>query len=115
VKARLIAALRFLLGLGLVLAIMGWLLPSAQERGDLLARLRPDPLYLLLGFLSTLVASIVTSARWQLMSEQTMGGTPLPYVVYFHGLVLTRVLGQVSSTLVMDLVGRGVALRSAGS
>ena len=114
-KARVIAALRFLLGLGLVLAIVWWLLPSAQERGDLLERLQLDPLYLLLGFLSTLVASVVTSARWQLMSEQTMGGTPLPYVVYFHGLVLTRVLGQVSSTLVMDLVGRGVALRSAGS
>lgn len=114
-RARLLAALRLLLGLGLVAAIVWWLLPSPQEREHLLARLRPDPLYLLLGFLSTLAASLVTSARWQLMSERTMGGTPLPYVAYFHGLVLTRVLGQVSSTLVMDLVGRGVALRSAGS
>ncbi len=114
-RSRLIASLRFLLGLGLVVAIVWWLLPSPQERRDLLERLQPDPLYLLLGFLSTFIASIVTSARWQLMSEQTMGGTPLPYLVYFHGLVLTRVLGQVSSTLVMDLVGRGVALRSAGS
>lgn len=114
-KARLIAALRFLFGLGLVVAIVWWLLPSPQERTDLLDRLRPEPLYLLLAFFFTFAASIVTSARWQLMSEQTMGGTPLPYVAYFHGLVLTRVLGQVSSTLVMDLVGRGVALRSAGS
>jgi len=114
-RARLIAALRFLFGLGLVAAIVWWLLPSPQERKDLLERLQPEPLYLLLAFLSTFAASIVTSARWQLMSEQTMGGTPLPYVAYFHGLVLTRVLGQVSSTLVMDLVGRGVALRSAGS
>jgi len=115
VRARLIAALRFLLGLALVLAIMGWLLPGPQERQDLLERLQPDPLYLTLGFLTCLVTCLVTSARWQLMSEKTMGGTPLPYVVYFHALVLTRVLGQVSSTLVMDLVGRGVALRSAGS
>lgn len=114
-RARLGAALRFLLGLALVAAIGWWLLPGPQERQDLLTRLRPDPLFLLLGFLSTLVASLVTSARWQLMSERTMGGTPLPYLAYFHGLVLTRVLGQVSSTLVMDLVGRGVALRSAGS
>lgn len=114
-RPRLGAALRLLLGLGLVAAIVWWLLPSPQEREHLLARLRPDPLYLLLGFLSTLAASVVTSARWQLMSERTMGGTRLPYVAYFHGLVLTRVLGQVSSTLVMDLVGRGVALRSAGS
>ena len=112
---RLAAALRFGLGLGLVAAIVWWLLPSPQEREQLLARLQPDPLYLLLGFLCTLAASVVTSARWQLMSEQTMGGTRLPYVAYFHALVLTRVLGQVSSTLVMDLVGRGVALRSAGS
>jgi uncharacterized protein (TIRG00374 family) len=115
VKARVIAALRFLFGLGLVVAIVWWLLPGPQERQDLLARIRLDPLHLALAFVCTLVASLVTAARWQLMSERTMGGTPLPYLVYFHGLVLTRVLGQVSSTLVMDLVGRGVALRSAGS
>ncbi len=115
VKARVIAALRFLFGLGLVVAIVWWLLPSPQERQELLAHLRFDPLWLALAFVCNLLASLVTSARWQLMSEKTMGGTPLPYVVYFHSLVLTRVLGQVSSTLVMDLVGRGVALRSAGS
>ena len=114
-KARVIAALRFLFGLGLVVAIVWWLLPSPQERQELLAHLRFDPLWLALAFVCNLLASLVTSARWQLMSEQTMGGTRLPYVAYFHALVLTRVLGQVSSTLVMDLVGRGVALRSAGS
>ena len=62
-RSRLIAILRFLLGLGLVVAIVWWLLPSPQERKDLLERLQPDLLYLLLGFLSTFVASIVTSAR----------------------------------------------------
>lgn len=113
--ARLINALKFLLGLGLVVGIVWWLVPGPAERQELLARLRPAPLFLLLGFVSNFVASVVTSARWQRMSEEAMGGTRLPYVAYFHSLVLTRVLGQVSSTLVMDLVGRGVALRSAGS
>lgn len=114
-KARLVAAAKFALGLALLIAVIAWLIPGPAERHDLTARARLDVFYLLLGLASTFVASIVTSARWQLMAEDTMGGTRLPYLVYFHSLVLTRVLGQVSSTLVMDLVGRGMALRSAGS
>ncbi|MBL9099752.1 MAG: flippase-like domain-containing protein [Myxococcales bacterium] len=114
-KARLVAAAKFLLGLALLIAIVVWLVPGPDERRELAARARLDVVYLLLGLVSTFVASVVTSARWQLMAEDTMGGTRLPYLVYFHSLVLTRVLGQVSSTLVMDLVGRGMALRSAGS
>jgi hypothetical protein len=114
-KPRLIAAAKFVLGLALLIAVVAWLIPGPAERQALAARARLDALFLLLGLVSTFVASIVTSARWQLMAEDTMGGTRLPYLVYFHSLVLTRVLGQVSSTLVMDLVGRGMALRSAGS
>jgi len=115
VSARVRAALKFLIGLAVLVAVVWWVVPGPAERQALLARLRPDPLWLLLGFAANFVASVVTSARWQLMTEEAMGGTRLPYVAYFHSLVLTRVLGQVSSTLVMDLVGRGVALRSAGS
>lgn len=114
-KARLVAAAKFVLGLALLVAIVAWLVPGPDERRELAARAHLDAVYLLLGLVSTFVASVVTSARWQLMAEDTMGGTRLPYLVYFHSLVLTRVLGQVSSTLVMDLVGRGMALRSAGS
>jgi uncharacterized membrane protein YbhN (UPF0104 family) len=114
-KARLVAAAKFVLGLALLVGIAVWLLPGPDERRELAARAHLDGFYLLLGLVSTFVASVVTSARWQLMAEDTMGGTRLPYLVYFHSLVLTRVLGQVSSTLVMDLVGRGMALRSAGS
>lgn len=114
-KARLVAAAKFLLGLALLIAIVVWLIPGPEDRRALAERAHLDVLYLLLGLLSTFVASVVTSARWQLMAEDTMGGTRLPYLAYFHSLVLTRVLGQVSSTLVMDLVGRGMALRSAGS
>lgn len=113
--ARVRSALKFLLGLAVLVAVVWWVVPGPAERQALYARLRPDPLWLLLGFAANFVASVVTSARWQLMTEEAMGGTRLPYVAYFHSLVLTRVLGQVSSTLVMDLVGRGVALRSAGS
>lgn len=114
-KPRLIAAAKFVLGLALLIAVVWWLIPGPDDRRALLERARLDVVFLLLGLVSTFLASVVTSARWQLMAEDTMGGTRLPYLVYFHGLVLTRVLGQVSSTLVMDLVGRGMALRSAGS
>jgi uncharacterized membrane protein YbhN (UPF0104 family) len=115
VRARLIAAARLALGLGLVALLLWWLLPGPDDRRALLERATLMPVYLPLGLAATLVASVVTSARWQRMAEDAMGGTRLPWLVYFHALVLTRVLGQVSSTLVMDLVGRGVALRSAGS
>lgn len=114
-KSRLVATAKFVLGLALLIAVVAWLIPGPADRQALADRARLDVLFLLLGLVSTFVASVVTSARWQLMAEDTMGGTRLPYLVYFHSLVLTRVLGQVSSTLVMDLVGRGMALRSAGS
>jgi uncharacterized membrane protein YbhN (UPF0104 family) len=113
--SRLAAALKFLAGLALLAGILWWLLPGPEDLAALRARARLDAWFLLLGLASTFVASVVTAARWQAMAEETMGGTRLPYLAYFHSLVLTRVLGQVSSTLVMDLVGRGVALRSAGS
>lgn len=114
-RPRLIAAARLALGLGLVALLLWWLLPGPDDRRALLARATLDPPFLALGLAATWLASVVTSARWQRMAEDAMGGTPLPWLVYFHALVVTRVLGQVSSTLVMDLVGRGVALRSAGS
>jgi len=111
VRGRLLAAGKLLLGLGLLVAVVRSLSPdlaSLRERASL------DLGSLALAFSCTLCASIVTSARWMLMVE-AMGGTRLPYAVYFHGLVLTKVIGQFTSALAMDLVGRSVALRSAGS
>ena len=113
--ARLGPAIRLLLGLLLLAAIVGWLAPDPADRQALLARVHLAPAYLLLGLGATTLTSLVTSARWRRISEDAMGGTPLPYLVYFHALVLTRVLGQVSSTLAMDLVGRGLALQRAGA
>jgi len=115
VRARLIAGLRLLVGLALLLALLWWLLPAPADRQALLARIELDPRFLLLALAATTLAAIVTSARWQRMAEDVMGGARLPALVYFHALCLTRVLGQVSSTLVMDLVGRGLALRRAGA
>lgn len=112
--SRLGAALRLLLGLGLLVALAWWLVPDAAALRAALARAELRPGWLALGLACTFVATLVTSARWQRLAE-AMGGTPLPFVAYFHSLALTRVLGQISSTLVMDLVGRGVALRAAGS
>ena len=112
---RLARALRWLVGALVLALIVWWLVPGPAEREALLARLRLRPGWLALGLCATLLTSLVTSARWQRMAEDAMGGTRLPYLVYFHALVLTRVLGQVSSTLAMDLVGRGVALGRAGA
>ncbi len=111
VGRRLVAAAKHVLGLGPLCAFVHVLsadLESLRER----ASLRPG--LLALAFASTLCASVVTSLRWKVMVE-AMGGTRLPYAVYFHGLVLTKVVGQFTSALAMDLVGRSIALRSAGS
>jgi len=111
VVRRLIAAAKLLLGIALLVAVVRFLSPdlaSLRERASL------DLGFLALAFVCTLCASIITSARWMLMVE-AMGGTRLPYAVYFHGLVLTKVVGHFTSALAMDLVGRGIALRSAGS
>lgn len=110
-KRRAIAALKLLLGLGLV-AVVVWLLGPQWEQVLELAQLRPVPL--LLALLATTVATIVTSGRWKVLAE-SMGGTRLPYVVYIHAFTLTRVLGQFTSNLAMDTIGRGVALKTAGS
>lgn len=114
-SGQLARGLRLLTGLALWTIIVWWLVPGPDDRQALLARVRLAPLWLAVGLAATLLASLVTSARWRRMAEDAMGGTRLPYLVYFHALVLTRVLGQVSSTLAMDLVGRGVALRRAGA
>jgi uncharacterized membrane protein YbhN (UPF0104 family) len=110
----LAAAARLVLGLLLFAGVVWWLLPGPAEREAALARAELHPRWLLAAFAATTVACLVTSARWKRMAE-AMGGTVLPHAVYFHALALTRVLGQLSSSLVMDLVGRGVLLRAAGS
>lgn len=113
-RRRLAAAARLLLGLALFAAVVWWLLPGPAERAAVLARAELRPRWLLAAFAAAALACLVTSARWKRMAE-AMGGTVLPHAVYFHALALTRVLGQLSSSLVMDLVGRGVLLRAAGS
>lgn len=103
--------LRLVLGLAVFAGVIAYWLPSW---GEVWARVEFVPGYFALGLAATTAASLVTAARWQCMVE-AMGGTPLPYRVYLHTLVLTKVLGQVSSTLVMDTLGRGVLLQQAGS
>lgn len=111
---RLRSALKLGLGLGLVAGLVWWLLPSSDELRSAFARAELRPEWLGVCLLATFAATFVTSARWRLMAE-SMGEARLPHVAYFHSLALTKVLGQVSSTFVMDIVGRGVALRAAGS
>lgn len=111
---RLRTALKLALGLGLLAGLVYWLLPGADELRAALARAELRPGWLGVCLLATCAATLVTSARWRLMAE-AMGGNRLPLVAYFHSLALTKILGQVSSAFVMDIVGRGVALRAAGS
>lgn len=101
----------FVLGVVLFIVVMRWLAPNWAE---LSARVEFDWRWALLGLLGTTLASFATAARWQLLAE-LMGGTRLRFLVYFHGLVLTRLVGQFTSTMAMDLVGRGAALQAAGS
>ncbi len=110
-RRRLASFGRLLVGVALFVVVLRVLAPDWSELVD---RVELHAGWLLVGLLGTTLASVVTAARWQLLAE-VMGGNRLPYVAYFYGLVLTRLLGQFTSTLAMDLVGRGVALRSAGS
>src|SRR5262245_28339747 len=108
-RRRFMVALQLALGLVALGLVAWWLVPGPGEMQAVLARAELRPGWLAAGFGFTFVACAVTSARWKRMAE-AMGGTVLPHVAYFYSLALTRVLGQVSSTLVMDIVGRGVAL-----
>ena len=110
-KAALVAVAKFGLGLGLVVGLMVWLGPSWSEVSQ---RLELRPGYLVVGFVGTLLATLVTAARWKILTEVTSGGG-VSYGSFFHYLAVTRFLGQFSSVLVMDLVGRSVALRAAGN
>ncbi|PRQ04380.1 hypothetical protein ENSA5_07830 [Enhygromyxa salina] len=110
-RNRLKSALRFVAGLALFAIVLRWLAPDWNE---LLASVDLDVGWALVGLAGTTAASFVTAARWRLLAE-VMGGTKLPFAAYFYGLVVTRLLGQFTSTVAMDLVGRGAALRSAGS
>jgi hypothetical protein len=60
---------------------------------------------------------VFTGLVWYLVPSwiEATGGTHLSLWAYLHSLLVTRFLGQFVSSLAMDLVGRGVALRSVGS
>jgi len=64
--------------------------------------------------LGTVAAAMFGALRWRLLNEH-LTPTRLPLSSYFHYFALTRVVGQFSSMLLMDLVGRGAGLRAAGS
>jgi len=105
------AIVRWIAGIGLAAAVVAWLSPSAAELWE---RVDVNPGHAGLGLLASSGAALAVAARWKRLTE-AMGGDRLPFGVYFHHLTLTRVLGLFAPTLVVDLVGRPVALRSAGS
>lgn len=102
---------QLLFGLSLLAAIIWWVAPPWDEIED---RIHILPLWLLVSLLGSAAATFVTAARWKLLSEM-MGGSHLPYGIYFHYLALTRLIGQVLPTVLVDVFGRGAALKAAGS
>ena len=110
-RRRILSVLQLLVGVALLVGVLTWLAPNWDE---LVARVELDLRWALVGLLGTTLASIVTAARWKLLAE-VMGGTRLPFFTYFYGIVVTRFIGQFTSMGAMDLVGRGIVLRSAGS
>src|SRR5690606_24971709 len=110
-RRRLKALARFAVGVGLFALVLHWLAPDWNALREAVVF---DWRFALLGLLGTTLASFVTAGRWRLLAE-AMGGTRLSFATYFYALVLTRLLGQFVPTVAMDLVGRGMALRSAGS
>lgn len=92
-------------------AIVWYLIPSWSE---LTVRVDLALPFLAIGLAGAAAAHVAVAARWKLLAE-SMGGNPLSLWAYLHSLLVTRFLGQFVSSLAMDLVGRGVALRSVGS
>ncbi len=104
-------ALQLVLGIGLFVGVIYWVAPPWQE---IEGRIHVRPHWLLVSLAGSAVANFVTAARWKLLSEM-MGSSRLPYGIYFHYLALTRVIGQVLPTVLVDVFGRGAALKAAGS
>lgn len=102
---------QLVLGVGLFAGIIHWVAPPWDEIED---RIDLSLALLTVSVLGSAFANLVTSARWKLLSEM-MGGSRLPYGIYFHYLALTRVIGQVLPTVLVDVIGRSAALRAAGS
>jgi Lysylphosphatidylglycerol synthase TM region len=103
--------LQLLLGVGLFAGVIWWVAPPWDE---IAGTVRLQPQWLLVSLLGSAAATFVTAGRWKLLSEM-MGGSHLPYGIYFHYLALTRLIGQVLPTVLVDVIGRGAALKAAGS
>jgi uncharacterized membrane protein YbhN (UPF0104 family) len=105
------SVIRLAAGLALFVGLLWYLIPSWA---GLVAQVDIVASAFAVGLLGAAVAHIAVAARWKLLTEAT-GGNRLSLWAYLHSLLVTRFLGQFVSSLAMDLVGRGVALRSVGS
>ncbi|MEQ1856744.1 MAG: lysylphosphatidylglycerol synthase domain-containing protein [Longimicrobiales bacterium] len=110
-KSRTRSFVRFGLGLAVFVGVLFYLVPSWAELSGQVEVAVP---FLVLGLLGAAGAHVAVAARWKLLSEAT-GGNRLRFWAYLHSLLVTRFIGQFAPSLAMDLVGRGVALRSVGS
>jgi uncharacterized membrane protein YbhN (UPF0104 family) len=105
------AVAKFLLGAGIFAALVWWLGPDWDE---VRARFDFSWGWFAVSISGTALATAFTAARWKLLNER-MTATRLGYGAYFHYVALTRFVGQFTSLLLMDFVGRGAGLKAAGS
>lgn len=78
-----------------------------------------DPPRLDLGYaasawVASALTTLVTARRWQRLHE-AWGGTRLRFGAYVHALAISRFLAQVLPAALVEVMGRGAALRRAGS
>jgi hypothetical protein len=105
------AVAKFLLGAAILGGLVWWLGPDWD---DVRARIQFSWGWFVVSFVGTAMATGFTAARWQLLNER-MTATRLGYGAYFHYIALTRFVGQFTSMLLMDFVGRSAGLKAAGS
>jgi hypothetical protein len=102
---------KFLLGAAIFGALVWWLGPNWDE---VQARFHFSWGWFAVSFSGSALATAFAAARWKVLNER-MTSTRLGYGAYFHYIALTRFVGQFTSLLFMDLVGRSVGLKAAGS
>jgi len=100
----------FALGVVLVVLVIRAIGTSFDELVD---RARFSPGYAALALAVTALGNAAVAYRWKLLSEHR-GDITLPFTNYFRVIMVTRLLGQFSSNLLMEVVGRSTGLRWQG-
>src|SRR5690606_37348923 len=100
----------FAFGVALVVLVFRAIGANVHE---LVGRARFSAPYAALAVVMTVLSHGGVAYRWKLLSEHR-GEVHLPLTNYFRVTMMARLLGQFSSNLFMDVVGRSTGLRWQG-